>query len=530
MKFIKLSNYQMLQPVLIRRSLNLFLRLCIIFVLLVGIYSCASIGPDFTVPESQIEEQWIESDHPSISQSVTSSENWWEAFNDPVLNELVSSAYKQNLPLKIAGVRVFEARAQLGVALGNRLPQSQQFRGGATSVNISESRANTALLDFDYNSYNVGFDASWEIDFWGKFKRGIESADAQLLSEIANYDNFLVILISEVANAYVAIRTFEERLNLANQNVTIQERSLHITEVRFRNGGTTELDVQQAKSLLRNTQSLIPRLEAGLRRSTNALSVLLGLPPSDLRDVLGDQAGEIPTASTNLSVGIPSDLLRRRPDVKQAELRAASQSALIGVAKAELYPSFSLNGSLGFVSSSNTNSTRSRQSGFDELIDSDSIQFFGGPAFRWNIFNYGRIKNDVRVQDARFQQLVIDYQQTVLRAAQEVEDAMVGFLRTKEEAAFLQGSVDASARSVDLALLQYRDGVSDYTRVLDTQEFLVNQQDFLTSTKGEIARNVIAIYKALGGGWQLRGDDEFIQNDMKEMMRQRTDWGNILPE
>ena len=506
------------------------MRISVGFMLSLGMISCASVGPDYEVPEASVEEQWIDADHPSISYASTSTDNWWEAFNDPVLNKLVSMAYEQNLPLKIAGVRVIEARAQLGIALGNRYPQQQQLRGGLTSVSLSESGSNTAGLDLNYNNYDVGFDASWELDFWGKYRRGIESADARLLSEIASYDNFLVILISEVANSYVAIRTFEERLKLAHQNVAIQERSLHITEVRFRNGGTTELDVQQAKSLLRNTQSLIPRLEAGLRRSTNALSVLLGLPPSDLHELLGDHAGQIPTVSTDLSVGIPADLLRRRPDVKQAELRAASQSALIGVAKAELYPSFSLNGSLGLLTSSNTNTTNSGQSGFNELIDSDSVQFIGGPSFRWNIFNYGRIKNDVRVQDARFQQLVVDYQQTVLSAAREVEDAMVGFLRTKEEANFLEDSVDASERSVDLALLQYRDGVSDYTRVLDTQEFLVSQQDTLTATRGEVARNVIAIYKALGGGWQIRGDDEFVNEDIIKAMRDRTDWGNLIPE
>lgn len=507
-----------------------FIRLSICIILWLGVISCASVGPDYQVPEASIEEQWIDADHPSISHASTSTNNWWEAFDDPVLNELISRAYKQNLPLKIAGVRVIEARAQLGIALGNRFPQQQQLRGGATSVSLSESGANTRGLDVNYNNYDIGFDASWELDFWGKYRRGIESADARLLSEIASYDNFLVILISEVANAYVAIRTFEQRLILSHHNVAIQERSLQITEVRFRNGVTTELDVQQAKSLLRNTQALIPRLESGLRRSTNALSLLLGMPPSDLDDLLGEQTGQIPTVSTDLSVGIPADLLRRRPDVKQAELRAASQSALIGVSKAELYPSFSLNGSLGLLSSSNTNTTSSGQSGFNELIDSDSVQFIGGPSFRWNIFNYGRIKNDVRVQDARFQQLVINYQQTVLSAAQEVEDAMVGFLRTKEEATFLQGGVDASARSVNLALLQYRDGVSDYTRVLNTQEFLVRQQDRLTATRGEVARNVIAVYKALGGGWQIRSDNEFVDEEIIKTMKDRTDWGNLLPE
>jgi NodT family efflux transporter outer membrane factor (OMF) lipoprotein len=346
---------------------------------------------------------------------------------------------------------------------------------------------------------------------------------------MADYDDFLVSLLAEVANAYVVIRTFENRIQLAEDNVTLQKRSLNITEVRFQNGATTELDVQQAKTLLRNTQSTIPQLETGYRQAKHALSTLLGKPPSELNNVLVG-ANDIPVALSEVAIGIPAELLRRRPDIRRAELETASQSALIGVAKADLYPSFSLFGSLGLRSSGGTNTTQSGKDGADELFQSDSIVFFGGPAFTWNIFNYGRIKNQVRVQDARFQQLIVNYQDTVLRAAREVEDAMIGFLRAQETEVLLSDSVDAAARSVELALLQYRDGVTDYQRVIDTQTSLVNQQDIWTQSRGDIATNLIAMYKALGGGWQIRESNDYVTDETKDTMRKRTDWGKILAE
>lgn len=517
------------------KNLILGLRISCSGAIFFGLLACTTLGPDFSTPETNVSEKWLEAEHPNIESTSTDHKQWWATFDDSTLDQLINLAYKQNLPLKIAGVRIFEARAQLGIATVNRYPQQQQARGGTTFKSLSESRANTfsnSLFsqDFNYWDYDVGFDASWEIDFWGKFKRGIESADANLLAEMASYDDFLTSLIAQVADTYIVIRTFESRIVLAKNNVQIQERSLHIADVRFRNGATTELDVQQARSLLKNTQALIPRLETGLRQAKNALSILLGLPPNDLQTYLSKASKDIPEAKSTITAGIPAELLRRRPDVKQAELQAAAQSALIGIAKADLYPSFSLFGSLGFVASDGASVTSTGKDGPGQLFEKTSLEFIGGPSFRWNIFNYGRIKNSVRVQDARYQQLILNYQNTVLRAAQEVEDAMAGFLRSKEEVDFLKDSVVASERAVELALLQYRDGASDYTRVLNTQEFLVNQEDALTATKGNVARNAIAMYRALGGGWQIREHNDYLPDKTKQDMRERTNWGSLLAE
>ncbi len=491
--------------------------------------ACTTLGPDFETPASDVSEEWIDIEDKNVTSASSDVADWWKIFNDPILDSLITSAYKQNLTLQIAGLRVLEARAQLGIAKGSLYPQVQQARGGATYNTTSENSANTSFGDLNYWDFDAGFDASWELDFWGKFRRGIESADASLLANMAAYDDFLVSLLAEVANAYVIIRTFEKRIQLAEENVDLQKRSLRITEVRFQNGATTELDVQQAKTLLRNTQAAIPQLKSGDRQAKHALSTLLGKPPSELNDILAG-VNEIPIAPTEVAAGIPAELLRRRPDIRRAELETASQSALIGVARADLYPSFSLFGSLGLRSSGGTNSTRTGKDGVDELFDGDSLEFFGGPAFTWNIFNYGRIKNQVRVQDARFQQLIVNYQDTVLRAAREVEDSMVGFLRAQETEVFLSESVDAAARSVELALLQYRDGVTDYQRVIDTQSSLVNQQDRWTQTRGDISSNLIAMYRALGGGWQIRKDKDYVSDEMKDTMRERTDWGKILAE
>ena len=493
--------------------------------LLVG--GCTKVGPDFVKPDAPIAEQWTETGELQLIPTQTDHADWWEAFQDPVLDKLVNEAYKQNLTLQIAGLRILEARAQLGLAVGSAWPQQQQAGLDITYSSPSDNSAGSAVTPASWN-YGIGASIGWEIDFWGKFKRGIESADANLLASIADYDTFLVTLTADVANTYVVIRTFEERLAIARENVKIQQRSLDIADVRFRNGATTELDVQQAKTLLFSTQATIPSLETGLRQSQNALSILLGRPPGHIQNILAGGGGGIPAPPTEVAVGIPADLLRRRPDVRGAELQAAAQSALIGVAKADFYPSVALLGSIGLAATQTSNSTASGNTGIGEWFTGDSLTFTGGPSVTWNIFNYGQISNNVRVQDARLQQLLANYQNVVLQAAQEVEDASVGFVRSQEQARYLTESVAAATRSVDLAVIQYRDGAVDYTRVLNTQQSLIGQQDQAAVTRGDIAQNLVSVYRALGGGWQLRAGRDFVPEATKEVMSERTDWGNVL--
>ena len=490
---------------------------------------CTMVGPDFVKPQAPVAKQWMESSDSKIITGVSEYRQWWTVFHDPVLTDLVETAYRQNLPLQISGLRILQARAQLGVVVGNLYPQLQQGRGAATYSSISDNAPNSLGADDSYWQYNAGFDAAWELDIWGKYRRAVESGVANLETSIAGYDNILVTLTAEVARTYIVMRTFEERLEIARQNVKIQQHSLQIAEVRFKAGAVTELDVSQAKSLLRNTEASIPRFEAGIRQAKNALAVLLGKLPGEIDFMIGGQK-VIPTAPPEVVVDIPAELMRRRPDIQLAEYQIATQTPLIGASKAELYPAFQLAGSIGLATSTskNTNAGGADGSSFSDLFDSDSIEFFGGPSFSWNIFSYGRIKNRVRTEDALLQQLIVNYTDTVLRAQQEVEDSLVGFLRKQQEAGFLLDSVKASQRSVELSMLQYKEGMVDYQRVLDSQRFLANDQDFWTTVRGDTILNLVALYKALGGGWQIREGKDFVSRENIEEMQKRTDWGDLL--
>jgi NodT family efflux transporter outer membrane factor (OMF) lipoprotein len=490
---------------------------------------CAMVGPDFIKPEAPVETEWMEARALEIKTESSDYKEWWTVFNDPVLNSLVESAYQQNLPLQISGIRILQTRAQLGVLIGNVYPQVQQGRGGANYNRLSENSPNSINIDDSFWQYEAGFDVAWELDIWGKFRRAIESGVANLEASIANYDDVLISLTAEVARTYVLLRTFEERLEIAAENVKIQERSLQIAEIRFKAGAVTELDVVQARSLLRSTEAFIPRFEASIRQIKNALAILMGKLPGEIDYMIGG-ARLIPKAPPEIVVDIPAELMRRRPDIQLAEYQIATQTPLIGVSKADLFPTFELFGSFGLLTSNskNTKSGGRKGSGFSDLFEADSFEFFGGPSFRWNLFNYGRIDNRVRIEDALLQQLIVNYEDTVLRAHQEVEDSMIGFLRKKQEAGFLKDSVKASQRSVDLSMLQYKEGLVDYQRVLDSQRFLTDLQDVWTATRGSAIVNLVAMYKALGGGWQIREGQDFVSKDNMDQMGKRTNWGDLL--
>ena len=483
-----------------------------LFLLLTG---CIKLGPDFVKPKAPLDEKWIETDNPKIKTEAAEKIDWWSVFSDPVLNSLVETGYRQNLSLQIAGIRILESRARLGIAVGSQYPQQQDLFGGYSREQLSDNTAVTPIKEgFDF--WSTGFDTAWEVDIWGRFRRGVESANADLGTSIANYDDILVSLVAEIASTYVQIRTFERRLEVAQENVVLQQGSLEIANARFQGGAVTELDVTQATALLRDTQSTIPPLQASLDQARNALSILLGRPPGEVRQVLRNRR-PIPTAPADVAVGIPAELLRRRPDIRSAELQAAAQSAQIGVARADLFPAFALVGTIAF---------EAEDAG--KLFYGSSLAASIGPSFRWPILNYGRLRDNVRVQDARFQELIVTYQDTVLRAQRDVEDALAAFLRTQEQVRFLSESVDASRRSMDLALIQYREGLSDYQRVIDTQKTLVERQDTLITSKGDVPRNLIAVYKALGGGWEIRKGKDFVSTETKKEMQERTNWGKLL--
>ncbi len=487
--------------------------------LLLWLGGCTMLGPDFQTPEAQVPQKWSEQDKdlfrkPQQDESIA----WWTLFNDSVLNKLIRIAYQQNLSLQIAGLRIMEARAQLGLVKGNLYPQVQEMNGDLVTIGATGPAA-----DRYYNAASVGFDAAWEMDFWGKFRRGIESADANLLASIADYDDLLVSLSAEVARTYVNIRTLQERISLAQKNGELQQNSLKLVTLEFEAGTVTQLDILQAKTLLTTTLATIPNLMATLATYKNALAVLLGMLPEEINDYL-QPVHTIPELTTAIAVGVPAEVMRRRPDIRRAEMQAAAQSAQIGIARTELFPSFTLFGSLGW------SATDRGENDLGTIFDANSFSYNFGPAFKWNLFNYGRLKNQVRIQDARFQQLIVAYQNTVLNAAREVEDAMQSIDHNQQEAELLGQGVETSKKSTELSMIQYQEGFADYSRVLDSTRALTQQQDQHAQSKGKIATSIIALYKALGGGWQLRQGKPFLSDTTKEEMEQRTDWGTLLRE
>ena len=505
--------------------LRLFLALFVGATLTVG---CTKVGPDYSRPETQVSQVWLDAGDKRVKTEPPEYRNWWKAFKDASLDQLIDTAYRENLSLRIAGVRVLEARAQLGAATGNLYPQTQQATG---SVIKNRESAGTPVVGvgvssprfggLSYWEAQFGLTANWEIDFWGKFRRAIESADASLLAAVANYDSALVSLTGDVANSYIAIRTLERRLDIARHNVVIQRESLKIAQARFIGGTTSQRDVEQAKTVLASTEATIPILETQERQARNALSVLLGMPPRRLvQQLKGD--GNIPAPPPQVAVGIPVDLLRRRPDIRTAEYQAMAQCAQIGVSKAQLFPAFSLSGNFGMLSSDVGVNL------LEEIFNWRNRQGAIGPAVYWNIFNYGQLTNLVRVQDARFQGLLITYQNAVLSAQREVEDNLIAFLRTQEQAKFLQESAEAASRSLNLAVLQYREGITDFTTVLTAQQALLSTEDSLASSLGNISQSLVGVYRALGGGWEIREGQDFVPVATREQMERRTNWGNLL--
>ncbi|MCU7871987.1 MAG: efflux transporter outer membrane subunit [Candidatus Thiodiazotropha sp. (ex Lucinoma borealis)] len=508
-----------------RNSLS---RSSVIACALLVLAGCTTVGPDYESPELDLETAWPEEVGGAFTEELTQENpRWWEAFNDDALTTLVGLAYRQNLDLRTAGLRIYEARALLGVAFGDYYPQSS-LSGSGTTTQQSE-HASLAPLSGD-TTYSVGFDSSWELDIWGRNRRSIESANASYLSSVASYDDLLVSITAEVVRTYIQYRTLEQRITLARENIKLQERSLAIATVWFENGGKTELDVQQAKALLHDTRALVPSLELDLNQVENALAVLLGTTKSKNKSILASTDSAIPVGPEQVALSVPADLVRRRPDVRYAELQAISQSAEIGIATADLYPSFSLTGSVGFsvLDGIPTLAGGAGGSTVGDLFSSDSLTYAAGGGFSWPVFNFGRIRNNIRANDARFEQAIETYRNTVLTAVQEVQDASIAFIKTREREAYLRSSVEAYARATELSQLQYKDGEIDYQSVLDSLRGLVEKQQTHIQIKGDIATNLVAMYKALGGGWQLKHDDGVVPATTLERMRKRTDWGELL--
>jgi NodT family efflux transporter outer membrane factor (OMF) lipoprotein len=458
------------------------------------------VGPNYCPPGAPVADNWIDATDKRVRNETDDLAHWWRVFNDPTLEGLIGDAYQQNLTLREAGFRVLAARAQVGIAIGNLFPQQQYAFGDYSHNTLSTETANN-IVSFgqglglpaqrNFSQWDYGFGIGWELDFWGRFRRAVEANEAQLGASIADYDDALVTLLGDVAYNYVLYRTLQEQIAFTRYNVDIQRQTLTIVEARFRAGTTGELDVHQSVSTLAQTEAGIPELEISLRQAANRLCILMGIPPQDLQARLG--TAPIPVAPRDAAVGIPAELLNRRPDVRRAERTAAAQSAQIGIAEADFYPAISIVGTIGYSAQEFPNLFQ--QAAFDGTI---------GPSFNWKILNYGRILNNVREQRAKFQALVTDYQQTVLTANREAEDGIVTFLRAQTRTQFQTVSVDRAQKAVSLGLVQYQAGTVDFTRITQLEQNLVLQQNTLALARGEISQGLIQTYRALGGGWEMR--------------------------
>jgi len=488
---------------------------------LIGLLAGCTVGPEFTTPSSEVAAAWTQASDPRVETGDAVDTLWWKVFNDPLLDRLVELAYANNPTIEAAGVNVLQARAALGVATGDLYPQQQNI-GGDYGIQRNADPSGVALpvASDAFQTVRFGASTSWEIDLWGKFRRAIQSADSDLISAIAAYDDALVTLVADVASVYVNIRIIEKRIAIAEENVRSQRGSLGIASSRFRNGETSELDVAQARSQLAESEASIPQLRSSLGQAKYSLALLLGLPPDQIDALL--TTGEIPDAPTSVAIGIPTDLLRRRPDVREAEYQAAAQSALVGVAEANLYPAFSLSGTFGFASSN------FGVASVTDITKWSSRTYSFGPSITLPIFNYGQLTNQVRQQDAALQSAILKYQFTVLQAQQEVESGLVQFLQGQEVVEKYRLAVRAARRTTGLSIVQYRDGATDYSNVLDAQQSQLRLEDALAQAEGSVPLGLISVYRALGGGWQIRGGSDFVSDETKKEMQERTDWGDLL--
>ena len=460
------------------------------------------VGPNYQTPAAPVESVWI--DDKNNTQLLYQQEpywDWWRVFQDPMLDMLVQNAHQQNLTLRQAGFRIQEARARRQVQAGNLFPQFQQVYGSYQRRQISKQTGITqgggggvpgAKRAFDL--YTAGGQFSWELDFWGRFRRAIIQADAQLDSSIEDYDDVLVILIGDVAEAYMEIRVAQERIRYAESNVRSQTVTYEKEAVRGEAGAASPLNVAQARTNLAQTEATVPQLKTDLRRAENRLCILLGMPPADLEMMLGNDKS-IPGAPPKIALGIPADLVRRRPDVRRAERLAAAQSERIGITEAAMYPALTINGNL-FVQANQLDKL------FTPLATAGNI----GPSFTWNLLNYGRIWNATNAEEALFLQLVTAYQVEALNAQREAEDAITGFLNAEEQARILRIGVENAVKARDLTRLLYEKGAERYDRLFIAELFLTQQQDSLALAEGAVATNLVDLFRALGGGWQIRLD------------------------
>ncbi len=454
---------------------------------------CRVVGPDYVKPKMQHPDHWRNVHEDLVTKDPNGLVEWWTALQDEALNDLVNQAYVNNLDVSEAYWRIQQSRALRDVQAGRYSPQGDAVgrytRSRDTKNGLIQYPAGTGPVST--NLHTVGLDASWEIDLFGQISRSQESAQATLEADIENYHAILVSLCAELASNYVRFRTIQQRIVFAEENVERQQKTLELTQNRYQNGISRELDVRQAESNLHNTRAEIPSLRQGETEAINRIAVLLNTYPSNLADKLKAN-GEIPALPESIMAMMPTDVIRQRPDVRRAERQLAAQTARVGIATADLYPSLTLTGSfvLEATDVAGLDHRSSRKYGF-------------GPSLRWNLFSGNRIRSSINAEKASVNQSLARYEKTVLIAVEEVENAMVAHQQENIRLEALKKSHEASVRSVELVNSLYQNELTDFQNVLDMQRTLFVQQDKLAQSQGQIILNFISLYKSLGGDWSF---------------------------
>jgi multidrug efflux system outer membrane protein len=455
------------------------------------------VGPNYHPPQAKVPGQWAGTPAAPVSgTTVTVPEatgvvEWWQNFKDPVLDSLINQAVQANLNLQQAEARILEARAARTVTASGLWPtvdasgsvsrtRSPGSSGG--SAQPSEPKAR--------NLFQAGLDAAWELDLFGGVRRSIEAADANIQAAVEDRRDVLVTLTAEVAATYILLRGLQQQIAITRKNLETQRGTAEVTRKRFQVGFVSRLDVANAEAQVATTLSLIPPLETSARQAIYSLSVLLGREPAALLSELSPEKA-IPATPPVVPVGLPSDLLRRRPDIRRVEAQVHSATAQIGVATADLYPKFSLTGTLG-AQATGSGSLGNANGGFWSL----------GTGVLWPVFNAGRIRANIRLQDAIQQEVLLAYQQTVLTALQDVENALVAYEKEQQHRTALADAVASNQTAVDLSMRLYIQGETDFLNVLSAQRNLFVTQDALAQSEATVAVDLVALFKALGGGWE----------------------------
>jgi NodT family efflux transporter outer membrane factor (OMF) lipoprotein len=475
--------------------------------LMIALVSGCMTGPEYKKPDVPVPEKWsgpLENGEkagrawtvPWRAVGAPQLALWWKVFGDPVLDSLMTRAVESNLDLRTAEARVHEARAALRMTEADLAPQLNAA-GSYTRNRIQAQTPTGEVAALETDLYQAGFDASWELDIFGGTRREAEAARADAAGAEEARQDVLVTLVAEVARNYIELRGVQNRLDIARKNIGIQQDSLAITRSRFQAGLTSELDVKQAEAQLATLQASVPTLETAIKRSIHRLGGLLGRPPGTLEDkglqpLVDDVSttASLPSPPLEVAVGLPSDLLRRRPDVRQAERKLAAATARIGVATASLFPRFSLTGSFG------------GQSDTIEGLKLGANHIWSiGPSVIWPVFDGGRIRANIRVQNARQEQALAAYEKAVMTSLEDVENALVAYAKEQNRFVCLSDAVEANRRALDIANDLYSRGLVNFLNVLDAERSLFAAEDQQTQSKAAVLTNLVALYKSLGGGW-----------------------------